>query len=157
MAYPRYRAARAHKFFTRTAGNLTLNSTALADLPTIGTTWDITLAAQVGDVVRVELSGLWGSEVVEAYLDVYSIVSAAAVSSWSGAATSGGGWYGAAGSNPPVAGTYRRAVTAGDLSSGSITLRPRYRTVTAANKTLFAVGDHPLHFAVDNLGPADPN
>ena len=156
MAYPRYQAARAFKFFTRSAGSLTLNSTTYADLPTIGTTWDTVLAAQAGDVIETSLTGLWGSEVVEGYLDLASIVSAAVVSYWGGA-TTGGAYYGAAGSNMPIAGSYRRVLTAADISSGTVTLRPRYKTVTAANKTLFANADHPLQFYVGNHGPADPN
>lgn len=161
MTYPRYQAARAFKFFTRVAGSLTLNSTTWANLPTIGTTWDAVLAAQVGDVIRVEMTGLFGVEAVEGNLDIVSIVSAAPVNYWGGdgGVSSNGvaGWYGPASAYASFGGSVRRTLLAGDISAGTVTLRPRYRTATAANKTLFASSAATLHFAVDNLGPVDPN
>lgn len=164
MTYPRYQAARAFKFFTRTAGNLTLNSTAWADMPTIGSTWDAVLAAQVGDTIECGVSAVWGGENVFASLDVCSVVSAAYVSAWGGSAISGsagsgvGAWQHAQGGiNDGSGGAIMRALIAGDISAGTVTLRLRYRTSTAANKTLFANADNSFHFYAKNLGPADPN
>ncbi len=161
MGYPRHRRSRDFKFFTRSAGNLTMNSTSWADLPSITTTWDISLVAQAGDVIRVEITGLWGAEAVEGNLDVVSIVSAAPVNYWggdgNGSSNGVGGWYGPASAYSSFGGSVRRVLVSGDIASGVVTMRPRYRTATASNKTLFANTNSSLHFAVDNLGPQDPN
>lgn len=163
MAYPRYRAARSHKSFLRTAGNLTLNSTSWADLPTVGTTWDLVLAAQVGDTVEVGLSARIDSEAVELYLDVVTIVSAAAVTSVGNQAapssTTRGvsAWTGIPSVVGKAAGSALYTLVSADISSGTVTLRLRYRTSSATNKVLNAVADYPLHFWGKNLGPADPN
>lgn len=161
MSYPRFQRSRDFKFFNRTAGNLTLNSTTWANLPTIGTTWDITLAAETGDTVQVGLSALWGSEAVFGFLDVSTIVSAVAVNALSGAGGVGGegmaGWRGAASTAFPIGASPMYTLLVGDISSGTVTLRLRYRTFTAAAKTLYAATDDPLHFWAKNLGPMDPN
>jgi hypothetical protein len=163
MAYPRYQAARAFKFFTRTAGNLTLNSTAWADLPTIAATWDAVLAAQVGDVIECSVSAVWGGEVVYGSLDVVTMVSSAPVNAFGGSATSGslgsgvGAWQGPPSVNDGSGGPVLRTMVGADLSAGTVTLRLRYRTSTATNKTLFASADNSFQFYAKNLGPADPN
>ena len=161
MAYPRYRAARAHKVFTRSTGDLTLNSTTWADLPTIGTTWDAVLAAQTGDVIECGVSAFWNAEAVVGHLDVATIVSAAAVNYF---ATAGGAsgygvpnWAGIANAQSNAGGPYLYTLVAADISSGTVTLRLRYRTSAASNKTLYAQSILPLQFYAKNLGPADPN
>lgn len=163
MAYPRYRVARTFKFFTRTAGNLTLNSTAWADLPTIASTWDLTLAAQVGDVIEAGISAVWGAEGVYGSIDVCTVVGGAYISAFGGSATSGssgsgvGAWNGVTTVNDGAGGGVLRTLTAADISAGTVTLRLRYRTNTATNKTLFASADNSFQFYAKNLGPADPN
>lgn len=161
MAYPRFQRSRDHKMFTRTAGSLTLNSTTWANLPTIGTTWDSVLVAETGDVVQVGLSALWGTEAVLGCLDVWTIVAAAAVNAISGAGGASGegvqGWRGASGTAFPIGASPMYTLLSGDISSGTVTLRIRYRTGTAADKTLFGATNNPLHFWARNLGPADPN
>lgn len=161
MSYPRFQRSRDFKHFTRNSGDLTLNSTAWADLPTIGTTWDAVLAAQVGDIIECGVSGFWNSQNVVGHLDVATIVSAAPVNYF---ATAGGAsgygvpsWAGVANNQSNAGGSFMRALVAGDISAGMVTLRLRYRTSSAVNKTLYAQTDLPLHFWAKNLGPPDPN
>lgn len=165
MSYPRFQASRAFKFFTRTAGDLTLNSNGVwADLPTIGTTWDISLAGQVGDVIEASLSCFVGSAVVGVSLDVFTIVSAAAVNAFSNGvaannANAGGvqAWYAAFSSNISNGGSVFYALQAGDISSGTVTVRLRYQTDVATNRTVKATTAFPLQFSARNLGPVDPH
>jgi hypothetical protein len=164
MAYPRYRAARAHKFWLRTAGNLTLNSNVTwADLPTIGTTWDTVLAAQVGDTVECGLSAFVESAVVGVSFDVFTIVSAAAVNQISTGTTASNStfgvtaWYSPASMIATPAGSAMYTLTGGDISGGTVTLRLRYLSDSATNRTLRGTAPTPLQFWVKNLGPADPN
>lgn len=160
MGYPRHQRSRDFKFFTRGAGNLTLNSTAWVVLPTIGTTFDITLVAQTGDVVECGVNGVWGAENVQGNLDAVSIVSAAVVSYWGGDGTSASGtgaWSGYNSINAPIGGSVMRTLISGDVTAGSVTVRLLYRTSTAANKTLFANTGNSFQFWAKNLGPQDPN
>lgn len=161
MGYPRHQRARDFKVFTRTSGNLTINSTTWADLPTIGTTWDAVLTAQTGDVIEVCVTGITGAEAVSSYFDVATIVSAAPVNYFATAGgASGQGIPGAVGqalSNIYFLGIYMRTLVAGDISAGTVTLRLRYRTNTATDRTIFATADVPLQFWAKNLGPQDPN
>lgn len=161
MGYPRHQRARDFKVFTRTAGSLTLNSTAWADLPSIGTTWDATLTAQAGDTIEVSLTGVTGAEAVSNYFDVATIVSAAPANYFAtGGSASGQGIPGAVGQasvNIYFLGNYMRTLVAGDISAGTVTLRVRYRTNTATDRTIFAVADVPFQFWAKNLGPQDPN
>lgn len=161
MAYPRFQRARDFKFFNRTAGDLTLNSTVWADLPTIGTTWDATLAAQVGDVIEAGMTGVWNTDVVFSYLDAVTVVGGAVVNHFGTSAASGSGvesWRGNTSSQfDPIGGSIYYALVAGDISAGTVTVRPRFRTSAAINKVLYASSLNPLQWRVRNLGPADPN
>lgn len=139
-----------------TGGNITLNSSSWAS---VSGPSDLVIAAAAGDILMVGISALWGTENVEGYLDFASIVSGNPVnyvSGGAGGASNRGvvGWQspgtttninlGSQGSIPYV-------VQSGDLSGGNITLRFRYRTSSASNKTLFATADIPLHLFVVNL------
>lgn len=160
MGYPFFRKARTHKTFVRNTGNLLLNGTAWADLPTIGTTWDAALRASVGDVLYAEVAGAWNNEAVWAYLDAVTIVAGAPVSSFGaqGAVVAGGSgvlpWRGPTGLFLGIAGGMRWTLAAGDIASGRATVRLRCKTLTAANKTLYAEANNVLQFTVENLGPA---
>lgn len=133
----------------RATGNLTLNSTSWANLPSLGT---LTLAVQTGDIIQVGLSGRFSSENVWGFLDVATIVSAAVVNSLSGVAESANnegitGWSGVAGSiHSNIGSPVLYTIQSGDISSGTVTLQIRYRTLTAANKTLLADSNRPLTF-----------
>lgn len=136
----------------RTSGNITLNSTTWAN---VDTGLDIAVAAQAGDVLMVPLSATFGTENVYAYLDAATIVSGSPVNyvSGQGGATDDGvsGWWGGANQYSAVGTAIQYVVQAGDISGGVVTLRLRYRTETAANKTLYASADNPLQWSVVNL------
>lgn len=162
MTTPRFLPSQAHKKFTRTDGNLTLNSGSWADLPTIGTSFDITLEAQVGDDIEAGINARFGSEAFFAALDVVTIVSAAYVSSFSTQSTSrpsagAGAWRGISGSQVEASGSLLYTVTSGDLNAdGTITLRVQYSEAAAGNKTLYAgTAVAPFQFWAKNIGPAD--
>lgn len=144
-------ASTAGKFhrITYTAGNITLNGTTWAAVPGPG---DLVLTGlTTGQVVAVGVSTLYGTEAVFACLDFASWVSGAGVKAWSTSAalddthTGAQGWY-----NPAstafigISGEIPRAIEAGDLVSGTLTLKFIRRTITAANKSLLATADRPL-------------
>lgn len=163
MAYPRFRLARAHRSTRRTSGILTLNSTAWAN---VDTGLDIILEAQVGDELRATLGTMWESATPIGYLDVVTLVSAAPLNSFAkrGAVeaspttvTGVPAWIGPASTQTPVSGAAPLyTVVSGDIVSGAVTLRLRYATSTATNRSLNASTAIPLDFTVENLGPADP-
>lgn len=141
----------------RTAGDYTLNSTTWAN---VDTGLDLTVAAVAGDVLQVSASGLWGAQAVVGMLDAATIVSASPVNYISG----GGGasdqgvmaWWGTASTvtatlNVPIGGGLQYVVQAGDIDGGNVVLRLRYRTATAANKTLLGTTALPFHWSVVNL------
>lgn len=138
----------------RTAGNLTLNSLTWAD---VDNALDLTLAAVVGDWIEVSLSGFWNNEAVVARMDAVSVVAGSPVNSWADQAAPDnthfgvGGWFGPSGQQGNIGGSIIKQVVSGDLSGGNVTLRLRYRTSTAANKTLFAAAITPLTFWARNL------
>lgn len=149
-----------HDFFTRTAGNLTLNSTVWADLPTIGTTWDITLAAAAGDTIECSLTAVCDSAAVNTFFDVVSIVGGSVTNSFStGAAPNNsndgvGAWYMRNGVSQKSAGSFMYALQAGDVSGGNVVLRLRYREDSATNRNLHATALFPLQFTAKKLGAA---
>jgi hypothetical protein len=141
---------------TRTAGDLTLNSTTWAD---VDTALDITLPARVGDELEASAIGTVGATAVTTIFDVATIVSAAVVNYFTGgggATLVEGSWLiPASALSFPIAGVPAPyTVVSGDLSGGTVTCRLRYRTNTATNRTLRATSGHPLRFVLKNLGPA---
>lgn len=154
MASPRFRLGRAHKKATRTAGNITLNSTSWT---AVNSGLDITLAAQVGD----DLEFLFDADVETAsptaFFTVGTLVSAAIVNQAGSANYGPSGWAARASQEERKNCKYIYTVVSGDLSGGTVTCRLLYKTSTATNRTLYADTDTPLLFAVKNLGPADPN
>lgn len=129
----------AHK--RRTAGDLTLNSTTWAD---VDNNLDLVLTAAVGDEVEVSVSGFWGNTGVYAFLDCVSLVGGSPVNSWASNGTPNAsgqgvrGWWGKISSDEPITGSISRTLVSGDISSGTVTLRLRYRTFTATNRTFLA-------------------
>ena len=49
-------------------------------------------------------------------------------------------------------GSFMYTVLAGDLSSGSLTIRPVYKTILASNRTLSRSAGIPVIFSIKNLG-----
>lgn len=163
MSYPRHQLSRAFKIARRNSGNITLNSTNWANVD-IG--MDHVLAAQVNDVIFGGLSGLTGNENVGAYFDIVTVVAAAPLNSFgkAGAVETAPGvqgilqWQSFQGQGYlGVGGEYPYTVVAGDIVNGVVTVRLRYATNIATNKTLFADTNHPLAFWAKNLGPVDQN
>ena len=125
----------------RASTDLVLNSTAWAN---VDTAMDLTLAADAGDIIEVAASGLWGNENVTGYLDVVTLVGSTVTNSFAenGAvsASSGGitAWRIDGTIIRSFGGSYFYKLVSGDVSGGNVTLRLRYRTGTATNKTLYS-------------------
>ena len=163
MGTPRFLPARRHKFVDRRTGSIAM-PLASAVWATLDATADITVEAQVGDVLLVDVNGLWGSEMQNGFLDVATWVSGAGVH-WFGSGepttNTGGGvqtWYadgGVAGVYYKACGAIRYTVQAGDIVNGDVTLRLRYRVT--GNKTLYNTALNPFQWSVENIGPVQPN
>lgn len=140
---------------TRTAGSLSTSSTSYVNL---STTIDITLSGVlVGDVIEVGASMLYDAQAVQAVMDVATIVAGSPINYISGAGSAGEGvsaWWGeGTATQTPSGGTVLYTLVAGDLSAGTVLLRLRWRTRTAASKTVFATSTIPFHWYAKNLGP----
>lgn len=126
----------------RTAGNLTLNSTAWAD---VDNNLDLVLPAAAGDIVICGLSGLSLSEAVDVYLTFETVAGGNRMGG--GDSTNGQGvqaWRGHTSVLVALGGTAPLTLVAADISGGNVTMRLRYRTNTADNKTLRANASNPL-------------
>lgn len=146
-----------HDTKASTSGNITINGTAWANLDT---TLDITLTeVAVGHIVGVWAMGYWAAEAVEGRLDVVSVVAGSPVNSWGhrGAIEAAGGgimaWAGRGSVFSPIAGGTEKALVAGDIENGSVLLRLRRRTGTAANKSFSASTAEEFHWGARNYGP----
>ncbi len=151
---------RPHKNFRRTAGDLSLNATVWSDMPTIGTSWDATLPAAIGDVVECSMGGIAGNQNASTGFDVQTIVGGSALNSGgSGAAVNNShngfpGWYCLSGANIIISGAMRYTLQAGDIVNGLVTLRLRFKQDIANARTLQASLANPTTFNVINLGQA---
>ena len=141
----------------RTSGSVTMNSTNWAN---VDTALDLTLGAQVGDVIEVILSAFSGNEAVAFGLDAVTVVSGSPVTSFATnsavvPATHEGiqAWGGVFSAYNNHGGSAFLTLASGDISGGNVVIRLRYRTQLATNKTLFALTTLPLVFAAKNLGP----
>jgi hypothetical protein len=164
MAYPRFQMARSYKYKNRTSGDITLNSGTWAD---VDTGLDVTLAAQVGDVI--EVGGSWlvaGSTTTAVFFDAVSIVSAAPVNSWGidgavGTSVEGiQAWRcdsNSIGLNQKASGGMMRVLLAGDIASGFVTVRLRYKQGTAGAQAMYNNANRAVQFWAKNLGPVDPH
>lgn len=147
---PTYAARRS-----RTSGNVTLNSTTWAD---VDTGLDLPISAAAGNWLAISLSARFLNEAVHCGLDVATIVSAAPVNYVSGSGGGGAaynglqGWFGPASQYAMAGPTVLYQVQAGDVAAAAVTLRLRYRTLSAANKTLDADTNNPLLFMAVNHG-----
>jgi hypothetical protein len=147
------------KYARRTSGTITLNSLTWAN---VDTGLDLTIAAAVGDLIQYQINGGWGTENVYGFLDVVTVVSGSPVTSFSNStatpATSGiSGWVDkntadTPGASQALTGSAWHTLVSGDISGGNVTLRLRYKTGTAANKSLYATTTDPLLVAVVNHG-----
>lgn len=139
----------------RTAGTVTINSTAWTN---VDTATDLILPAEAGDRVEVAVSTYWNNNAVNGYLDAVSLIGATIVNSWAtdGAVDATGlgvlAWFGPTGVFTPIGGPVFRTLVSGDITDGLLTLRLRARTASAANKDLAATTSGPLIFQARNLG-----
>lgn len=137
---------------TRTAGNLTLDSTLWA---TASTTLDLVLTAAANDRIAVELSASLSTANVNVGFDAIAANSGTHFSGVSGNNAFGHqAWYSPGNNTMGVGGMVIRTLTTGDISGGNVTVRLRYRCGSTAARTVNASTTRPLRFAAFNLGPA---
>ena len=145
----------------RTSGNITLNSTAWAN---VDTGLDLTLDAAAGDEIVYGLSAVVSAAAPFVWFDVVTVVSGTITNSFGRRAAveaSPGdqgvsAWWSdddviaaVSGTAPPY------TVQAGDIVSGAVTLRLRYATDTAVNRLLNATTTIPLDVWAQNTGPLE--
>lgn len=137
---------------TRTS-SITLNSTSWANLEN---SLDIVLSAKAGDYIEVGTSLFWSSENVAAYLDVVTVVSDAPVNSFGHDGAPPASGTGIIGITAAVSvgrcGSVLRKLVAGDIENGTVRLRWRYKTGTAANKGILGNSDVPIVVWARNHG-----
>lgn len=145
-----------HAFARRASTDLTLNSTSWANLDTA---LDLAVPAVAGDTLVASISGFFGSDPVNAYLDAVTLVAGSPLNSFARAAaveaspgTLGvSGWIAAASAFSTVGPPIPYTVVAGDVVSGVVTVRFRYATGAASNRTLRATSSQPLAVFLQNL------
>lgn len=136
--------------------DIILNSTSWANMPTFGT---LTIPANVGDLLKVHFNVHHSNEAVAALIDAVTEVSGTPTTSFTtgGAAPTGTTGVGVAGWRCDLSddgahgGDAYYVVQSGDIVSGAVTIRLRYRTGSAANKTLAGTASV-MFFSVENLG-----
>lgn len=130
-----------------TGGSYTFSTTTWADLDT---STDISLPATAGQLVTVSISGSWANQAVFGFLDVVTVVANTPVrqiSSELAETVSSFGipsCIGAPSVQLPAAATITLVLASTDLEGGSVLLRLRRRTATAAAKSLSATADAPF-------------
>lgn len=148
--------------FRRTSGNITLTGTTTwSDLVTIGTTADLILKADTGDLLEASILCLLGNEAVDLALDVITVVGTTKTNSMStgGAvpanttAFGGTGWYRIGNQFGAISGSLFYVAQAGDISSSTVKCRVQYATHSAVNRTLYGTAQYPFFFCVRNHGP----
>lgn len=159
MSYPRHQLARNFKFVTK-GTNTACNSDSVT--ANVDTALDLTIAAQVGDVVECTLNAFVDNTAPYLLIDAVSVVSGSPVNSWGRqAVVSGLAFVPAWRANPSVytylSGSAWKTIAASDLASGLLTVRLRYHTILSGTKTLVGGADGRMMFAAINLGPQDPN
>lgn len=146
------RVVRAEKY---TLGTITCaSSAAWANVPGLGAL--VLPSVVVGDWLEVSVNFAWNNEAIQGFLDAASIVAGAPVNHWAcaGAPANIGadGWVGDASVYARIGGSIVKQAVAGDIEGGNVTIRLRYRTSAAGNKTMPAIPDLPFMWHVKNLG-----
>lgn len=145
-------------FTKRTAGDITVNGTSWANLDT---GMDIVLTAQTADVIEVHLNTFYGATAVTVGLDVVTVVGGSPVNSLATGAAPDNANSGIAGCSIAsglgavsigASGSTMYTLQSGDISGGTVTLRVRVRTGTAANRTVSGTVVRPTFFSAKNLG-----
>lgn len=155
-------ALKAYAQAIRTAGNLTLNQTAVT---AASTSLDLTIAAASGDLIEYGISALLSTESTVVCFDVYTMPSGSPANPFGVGLANGlsdnkqgiPGWEiqppsGAILDYPRISGSYTKVLVSGDVASGSTVLRLYYAKVNTTARTLFASADIALKVWAKNYG-----
>lgn len=140
---------------SRSSGNITLNGTSWAN---VDTGLDLVLNAVAGDWIDVSPSGRLaaGAGSTHTFFDVATIVGGSPVNYFgtAGGASEEGinGWRCQDTADARITGSALRQLVSGDISSGTVTLRLRYRQDTAGNRLFVAGTSNPFKWWAKNLG-----
>lgn len=163
MAYPRSQRSRSHKFARLTSGDLS-PSVATTNWTVIhATAFDLTLPAQVGDTLLCTFSfRMSGGNFT--FIDAFTLVGGVPISGVSGLGYSAGANSGIGAMVMPNGGNGGYGITipytlvAGDISAGTVTVRPYHRQNTAGTTfNLFASASAVALFGIENIGPVSPH
>ncbi len=165
MSYPRFKRARTHKFINRTTGDLTPSVATTNWTPWHATDFDIVLDGQLGDTILVTF-GIRVNGGQNTGFDAFTLVGGTPINGVSGVAYSAGANAGAGGLFLPSGVSDSKSATlmyvlqSGDISGGTVTVRPYERQISGSGTTLTiyssTTGGVAL-FGVENIGPVDPN
>lgn len=140
----------------RNAGDVAILTPAYTNWAAVDTALDISLAANVGDVIEYWPNAMWVAGPYEGRLDVFTVVNGVvAAAGWSGGTDGYPGWLASGGSNIyiPIGGPALHTVVAGDLYAGRITMRLMAKGYNASpGRTLFADATFPLRVYARNNG-----
>lgn len=161
LGYPKPSSIKASRFVNLSTGDLSLtnNSSVWGN---VSTALDMTLPAEIGDVIEVGLNGVSSSSASDIGLDVVSVVAGSPVNSWlnQGPALSGpplysvASWHMFINTTCLLAGSVMKTIVSSDISGGSVLLRFRYQMWNGtATKTLAAGTNYVLQVFAKNLGP----
>lgn len=142
------------------AGNVSLTTGTWTAIDASGLDLVLTTPA-AGDVVEFSLSTLWSSSPSEGAMDVATMDGSTPINYFSTGtstpATYGvAGWYGPGGIYCPVAGSVAYVLVAGDIISGSVTLRVFGKIFGGTAKTVYASSDGNFQVFAKNHGPGTP-
>ena len=143
----------------RTGASITLSSNSV--WANVDTGLDLTLNATTGDVVEYGISAILAAQGVETYFDVVTIVSGNPVNSFgfdttpANPPTSYGiqAWLSLPSVTSTLSGSFFRTLVAGDISSGTVTLRLRFANSSATTRSLTSGTAQPLEVFAFNRGP----
>ena len=145
------KAGRGFARAIRTAGTITMNSTAWANT---STTLDLTLAASTGDVISAQMNAISGAEAVNACHNFWFVASGVGFSTRNANTDRGlAGLVHIASRNDSLTGGASKTVATADISGGNVITRLKHRTLTAANRTILGTTSQPLLFEARNHGP----
>ena len=148
--------------FRRSSGNLTLTgTTTYSTLTTVGTAADLTLNASAGDVIQAGAFMSLDNAAVLLNFDWVTVVGGTVTNSFTlnGAAPAANvnlntsGFFVPNGVSWAINGSQNYTLVAGDISTGTVTLRFRYSMAAATNRTIFADSTRPMQLWSRNHGP----
>lgn len=155
MGYPRHMRSRNFKVAIRTAGDVSVTSTSFA---AVDSALDITLEAQIGDVIELGINANWDNGAVNSEMDVAVMNGATLIRYISGTTRGIPAWGAVASVTNYVAGSYFTTLVTGDVLNGLVTVRLSARVFSTGTRVLYAsTNPWPLQFIAKNLGPPDPH